>query len=139
MPSRILPFASPPLVYHAASHDRQFQGRYQFICGSLRLPPNEDNDEGPGTEAWFKELAREVMTRSGGRQVGGLERIKYGDVVRGREFWLQLADRDRYRVVRLYYIQRTVYYFSVEGMNMDPQDELARVFFRSFEVMNAPR
>ena len=103
------------------------------------LPANngDDNAEKPGTAAWFKEIERDIVNRSGGKLIKEPDTVKYDDRPLGRELWIALADNETNRVVRIYVIRGKIYYLSVQAMNLVPHDDLAQVFFRSFEALNA--
>jgi len=132
------PLTSLKLKYYTASLERQIQGRFRFVCGSFRLPPNngDDNVVQPGTAAWFDEVIREIAERSGGKQLKDPDTISYDDRPRGRELWIALPDGEINRVVRIYVIRGAVYYLSVQGTKVAPQDDLPHVFFRDFKALN---
>jgi hypothetical protein len=132
------PLASLQLRYYTVTHERPLLGRLRFVCGSLRLPPNrDDGDAGkPGTAAWFDEVTREIVERSGGKKIKEPDTISYDDQPRGREVWIALPDEETNRVVRVYVIRGTVYYLSVQGMKVAPQDELPQGFFTSFQALS---
>jgi hypothetical protein len=131
------PLASLKLKYFTAAHEHQFLGRYRFICGALRLGAvNDVNLDQLGSPEWYKKMTREIVTRSGGQQSGEASEVEYPANWRGRQLLIHFPDRGTFRVVRLYVIRGTVYYLSVEGTSVDADDELARVFFNSFQAQS---
>jgi hypothetical protein len=128
------PIASLKLSYHTATSDQRLTGRYQFVCGSLRLG-NQDGGNGnePGTAAWFAGIVREVVDRSGGRRLGDPEELSHNANQLGRQFLIHFPDQQAFRLVRIYVIHQTVYYLSVEGSNVDSEDAIVIHFFDSFQ------
>jgi hypothetical protein len=135
--ARDLPIRSIKLDFLRADCERPIIGQLVFIVGSGELPENANGDDPkPATDAWFDQLAKEIVAQSGGLLRGLLERPKYGDSFPGRQLQIQLPE-NTVRIVRVFVIKGRLYYLAVEGFALSANDHHARPFFESFHVPRA--
>lgn len=133
------PMKDISLTCQQVNFTRGFQGPYTFVYGSSepQKPLAGVKAQNPelGTDAWFDAAIADIVKQSGALLHGhGPEKVQYEDQVAGRELAIKLQDGQMVRVVRVFVIKGRVYYLAVERMHLEPDDDLVREFFDSFEV-----
>jgi hypothetical protein len=111
----------PPLSNHSVT--------YSFGAG----PDAKKNDPN-----WTAEVTR-VLQEAAGNQadVIGPAGVSTLDQLPGLEWTLTLADRRTVRIVRIFRANDMIYYFAVEGENLDPDNSLVRTYYNSLQI-NSP-
>lgn len=118
----------PPfeLEYYSSTHIVPFQGPYVFTAGAaeIGLIPNPV----PGSDEWFEAFKNRLKQDLGGEWKS--DRVTHKDA-EGRQFVIVFPE-GRVRVIQIYVINGFLYYLAAEGDALDPDEDLARVFFDSF-------
>jgi hypothetical protein len=131
------PILSLVLTCYQSSHQAPLGGRhYVFVVGSSEKLVKNPNLNGTelGTDAWYDEIERETVARSGGTLVPDTSHsVLQQDRFKGRELQIALGG-DRFRVVRIFLIKGHVYYLSAEGNDVHEGEVPALRFFDSFFV-----
>jgi hypothetical protein len=86
--------------------------------------------------AWFESVEKIIGKAARGVATDPKE-LKILGRHPGRQWQVEIPERDAVRVVRVYRVDGKVYYLAAEGPDIDPEDEdnLAYTFFNSFEIM----
>ena len=132
-----IPLKSLKLECWTATHNSQHVGWHVFVVGSVELAAvakgkrwNNADEARVGTDAWFKDIAEEIVKWSGGQLRGDPIKI---ESMQGRE--LEIERKESIRLVRFYLIRGSVYYLSAERSKVQRNNEdPARHFFSSFYV-----
>jgi len=113
---------------------RDALGQVYTVVAAAGKPDGNPGNPVPGSDAWFDQAARDIANRAGG-QLRASEPVTQQDAFPGRELEIQLGDSGITRVVRLFVVRGRVYYLSVEGPGLHPDDDLAQELFGSFLVL----
>ena len=127
--------------YYDRGMNASFWDDTSWSVGSLRVPPNngDDNAEKPGTATWFKEVEREIVNRSGGKLI---KEPGHGEVSTTARSAANSGSLSRDNETNP---GGSIYRHSRQGLlPLGPGNELGsrttispRIFFRSFEALNA--
>lgn len=100
-------------------------------------------DAGPPGSGWFAQIREQVwfarvgeeLKSKGGKVVGEAKPVRGGasPEPNGRQ-WIFECERT-VRIVRVFLIKNRVYYLSAEGPGLEPDNEYAKPFFDSFEIL----
>jgi hypothetical protein len=120
---------------YTASHE-DAAGSLHFVVGAGSPKPAKDS--APGSDPWFEEVVKQIVTDSHGR----LDPDHKPEAIRspppdsnpGRQFAL-LLDDDSMRLVRLFFFRNRLYYLSVEGASLTWNNSTATAFFDSFRPL----
>ncbi len=139
MPVKPQPLPLAVLENFQSSHKAPFLGQFIFIAGSgkPRNIPGKAKGPAPGTPEWFDAAINLILEGSGGTLVEQTEITHQG--FPGRELEIRLGDDGEVRLVRVYFVKKRVYYLSVEGVGLEPDDDYAKPFFDSFYVEDAQK
>lgn len=115
------------LACHTASEKVPFVGVITYVVGSGKDPrPNRADDE------WFDEVGR-AMQNAGRGRLREPEWLPPRQGFPGRQWEVDVGKPGgAVRVVRVYRGKGTMYFLSVEGPNLSPDDEHAGEFFDKF-------
>ena len=86
-------------------------------------------DEVKANDKWFDSIGQELAKKHG-EPIGHPQSVTV-QAHPGREW--QFKKGEKYCFVRVFLVERRVYYLSAEGPRLDAKDELAFRFFNSFE------
>jgi phage FluMu protein Com len=129
----------PEIEMHCYSHvdDDKLNGVTVFAVGSGDF--TDENGPGPEDEKWFVKTSESIVKASNGELdlSLGIENLKGPQNSSGRQFRIKLPDSEMYRIVRLFAIEKKVYYLAIEGREMSVDDERVKKFFRSFKLIAA--
>ena len=103
---------------------------------TFMVASGEDSQVQADRETWFEAVEQALERRTRGT-VTDSQTLTILQRHPGRQWRIEIPERDSVRVVRVYRVDGKIYFLSVEGPEVDPEDEddLAYTFFNSFEIM----
>jgi hypothetical protein len=130
------PIPDIPLECYTLSHNDELGNLVTFVVGAGTPQAGAKGSE-PGTEQWFDSTTDSIIVESQG-QLDPDQQTKVtgpqADAPNGRELRINLGDGKTMRIVRVFFIKGRVYYLSIEGADLNPEDATARRFFNSFDI-----
>lgn len=135
------PIPLVPLECYSVVFEKDPGDKYLFVVGSGRLQPKK-GAKGPqqGSPRWFEQLIDGIVAQSGG-QLDPEQKIKTvtaeissKEHADGREFAIKLPDQKTSRVVRVFLDQENLFYQSVEGVELPPEEDGIWTFFKDFKI-----
>jgi len=108
----------PPLARHSVT--------YTFGSG----PDGKKNDPN-----WIEEVTRGLQEVAGKEAtLSGPVGVSTLDQLPGQEWTLTLGDRRTNRIVRVFRANDMIYYFAVEGEQLDSDNSLVRTYYNSLQI-----
>jgi hypothetical protein len=133
------PIGSFPLALHKAAHRIPQVGDYEFVIGCTEVAAvvqkafaaGKDAAK-PGTDAWFDGLRDEIVAGCRGKSPS--EEGALAKPGQGREWTIEIGEKQTIRMVRIYLIRGRLYYLAAERPIDYWDDEPAKYFFNSFDI-----